>query len=268
MRVDYHTHHWRCQHAEGDLSDYVEAAIAAGLDEIGLSDHSPIYHLGDDPKPLKHTIMSQLELPNYVRAMEEVRDRYADRITVRLSIESDYILGWDRHYRELWQRYPLDYVIGSVHWLGTWTLWSAAPPDGKSVADMYELYLHTLQAAARSGAYEVLGHIDLFTQLWPDHGLEASTLWDETLRVIAEAGLTVELNTSGYRDPARRAPYPVPTLVERLHHYAIPVTLGSDAHKPEEVGSHFDEAVALLMSAGYRQIATYAGRRRIMVPLE
>lgn len=49
MLVDYHTHHYRCGHAEAQLDEYVAAAIAAGIDEIGLSDHSPIYHLGNNP---------------------------------------------------------------------------------------------------------------------------------------------------------------------------------------------------------------------------
>ena len=67
MRVDYHTHHSRCGHATGRMDDYVEAAIAAGLHEIGLSDHSPIYHLGDDPHARPNTAMSQHELPQYVQ---------------------------------------------------------------------------------------------------------------------------------------------------------------------------------------------------------
>src|SRR3954452_15204510 len=110
MLVDYHTHHYRCGHATGKMDDYVEAAIAAGLDEIGLSDHSPIYHLGDDPQPMPGTAMSQHELPSYIQEMIEVRERFAGRIVVRLGVESDYVLGWDDHYRRLWAKYPLDYV--------------------------------------------------------------------------------------------------------------------------------------------------------------
>ena len=99
MLVDYHTHHYRCGHATGQMGDYVEAALAANLSEIGLSDHSPIYHLGDDPHPRPATAMSQAELPSYIQEMQQVRDRYSHRITVRLGVESDYVLGWDEHYR-------------------------------------------------------------------------------------------------------------------------------------------------------------------------
>ena len=103
MLVDYHTHHARCGHATGTMVEYIEAALAGGLEEIGLSDHSPIYDRDDDPHPLPQTAMSQHELPAYIAEMAALRDRYAGRITVRLGVESDYLAGWDEHYRRLWR---------------------------------------------------------------------------------------------------------------------------------------------------------------------
>lgn len=214
MRADYHTHHYRCGHATGNLADYVEAAIAVGLDEIGLSDHSPIYHLGADPHPLPGTAMSRPELPRYVQEAAAVRDRFAGRISVRLGVESDYVLGWDDHYRTLWQQYPLDYVIGSVHWLDRW-----------------------------------------------------SPLLEDTVRVLAECDVAIELNTSGWRKTCNDC-YPRTELLARCCHWGVPVTLGSDAHAPGQVGHRFDAAVALLKDVGYREFATFAARRRRMVPLD
>jgi histidinol-phosphatase (PHP family) len=266
MRVDYHTHHYRCGHARGEMAEYVEAAIAAGLNEIGLSDHSPIYHLGDDPHPVPRTAMSQLELPNYVREMATIRDRYAGRITVRLGVESDYVMGWDAHYRTLWGQYPLDYVIGSVHWLDRWSIFWKQRPEGLAAEAIYEEYLSTTQAAARSGAYDVIGHLDCIKTEGhlPDRGI--TPLLEETVRVVAEAGVAVELNTSGWRKPCNEC-YPRQELLAVCHHYGVPVTLGSDAHGPEQVASGFENAVAVLRQVGYREIATFAQRQRVMVPL-
>src|SRR4051794_18952182 len=130
MLADYHTHHYRCGHATGQMDDYVESAIVVGLDEIGLSDHGPIYHFEGDPHPRPLGAMSQSELPAYVEDMLHVRERFAGRIRVRLGVESDYILGWDTHYRNLWQSYPLDYVIGSIHWLDKWSIFDSSLPEG------------------------------------------------------------------------------------------------------------------------------------------
>lgn len=265
MLVDYHTHH-RCGHAGGDLNDYVEVARAKGLLEIGLSDHSPIYHLGDDPHPRPGTAMSRFEFASYVREMHEVRDRFAGRIPVRLGVESDYVLGWDDHYRTLWRRYPLDYVIGSVHWLGEWSIFSPELPRGRTPGDIYEEYLLTTQAAARSGAYDILGHLDCLKTRGHVPDLSITPRLEETVRVIADSGVAVELNTSGWRKGLGE-PYPREELLALCCHHGVPVTLGSDAHRPDQVAAAFPEAVELLERVGYTSITRFEGRKGFELPL-
>lgn len=267
MLVDYHTHHYRCGHAQGQLAEYVEAAIGAGLNEIGLSDHSPIYHLGSDPQPRPHTAMSQHELPAYINDMQAVRDRFADQITVRLGVESDYVLGWDDHYRQLWSQYPLDYVIGSVHWLGPWSIFNRYLPNGRSVEDVYTEYLHTTQAAARSGVYDIIGHLDCLKTAGHLTDTGITPLLEETVRVLAACDVVVELNTSGWRKPIADC-YPGAELLACCHHYGVPVTLSSDAHTPQHVAAGYNRAIALLREIGYREIATFVQRQRRMAPLD
>ena len=267
MLVDYHTHHARCGHASGGMAEYIEAAIARGLGEIGLSDHSPIYDRGDDPHPLPQTAMSRHELPAYVAEMAALRDRYTGRITVRLGVESDYLAGWDDHYRRLWRRYPLDYAVRSVHWLGRWSIFADALPPGRTAGDVYAEYLHLTQAAARSGAYDVIGHLDGLKTRGHLPDLAITPLLEETIRVLAASNVAIELNTSGWRK-ACAEPYPRAELLARCHHYGVPVTLGSDAHAPEQVAHRFADAVALLRAVGYRELATFRRRERRLLPLE
>jgi histidinol-phosphatase (PHP family) len=248
------------------MDDYVEAAITAGLDEIGLSDHSPIYHLGDDPHARPGTAMSQHELPCYFQEMIEVRARFAGRITVRLGVESDYVLGWDEHYRQLWAQYPLDYAIGSVHWLDQWSIFDSRLPAGREAGDVYDDYLRTTQAAARSGAYQIIGHLDCLKTRGHICDLSITPLLEETVRVLAETGVAIELNTSGWRKDIA-ACYPRAELLECCFHYGVPVTLGSDAHRPEDVAGGFADALEVLRAVGYRELATFAERQRRMVPL-
>jgi histidinol-phosphatase (PHP family) len=266
MRVDYHTHHYRCGHAGGNLADYVEAAIAAGLDEVGLSDHSPIYHLGDNPHVQPRTAMSWHELPAYMQEAASLREAYAGRMTVRVGVESDYVLGWDEHYRKLWAQYPLDYVIGSVHWLGTWSIFWRERPDARTDLELYAEYLHVTQAAARSGWVDIIGHLDCIKTEGHLPDRSVTPLLEETVRVLAETGVTVELNTSGWRKRINEC-YPRAELLERCCHWGVPVTLSSDSHAPDQIGSDFDRAVALLKEIGYTEIATFERRRRKMVPL-
>lgn len=266
MLADYHTHHYRCGHASGTLDEYVEAALAAGLTEIGLSDHSPIFHFEGDPHPFPKTAMHRDELDAYVRDMERVRDRYAGRIHVRLGIESDYILGWDEFYRSLWNRYSLDYVIGSVHWLGTWSVFRSELPVGKSREDVYEEYFRTVQAAAKSGVYDIIGHLDV-PKTNGHMSSDVTLLVRETLRVIKEADAAIELNTSGWRKPVGEC-YPGPDILREAVELDIPITLGSDAHSPDLVGAGFQRALALLRECGCKHIAFFAERKRRLVPID
>jgi histidinol-phosphatase (PHP family) len=266
MLVDYHTHHWRCGHAVGQMDDYVVAAIDAGLDEIGLSDHSPIYHFPGDPQPRPLGAMHQDELDAYFDDMRRVRERFSDQIIVRLGVESDYVLGWDEHYRRLWQRYPLDYVIGSVHWLGHWSIFDPRLPPSRDAMDVYAEYLRTTQAAARSGVFDIIGHLDCLKTAGHIPDLSVTPLVEETIRVLAETGVAIELNTSGWRKPFREC-FPRAEWLACCASYGVPVTLGSDAHAPEHVGYRFDDAIELLRSVGYREYATFAARQRSMVPI-
>lgn len=266
MLVDYHTHHYRCGHASGTLTEVIESAIEGGLTEIGLSDHSPIFHFGDDPHPFPRTAMHRDEFENYVREMQELRDRYGDKIAVRLGVESDYILGWDDFYRDLWNRYPLDYVIGSVHWLGQWNVFWKELPEGKNTEQIYEEYFTTVQAAARSGIFDILGHLDVPKTSGHMIG-EVTPLVRETLQVIADADITIELNTSGWRKSVNDC-YPSKEILTSAAELGICVTLGSDAHSPDLVGAGFGRALSLLKECGFKQLAIFKDRKRQLIPLD
>jgi histidinol-phosphatase (PHP family) len=268
MRIDYHTHHERCGHARGRLADYVEAAIAANLEEIGLSDHSPIYHLEKSqyPRPEPQPAMERAELPAYIDEMLAIRARFGDRIGVRLGVESDYIDGWAGHYRRLWRSYALDYVIGSIHWLGAWSIFDPVPPAGQTEASVLEAYFAATRQAARSGIFQIIGHIDCIkTSGTLEVG--ATPLAIRTIKTLAECDVAVELNTSGWRKRCGEC-YPSPALLEICHHYRVAVTIGSDAHAPDEVGAGLERAVRLLKEIGYREVATFSAGKRTMVPLE
>jgi histidinol-phosphatase (PHP family) len=99
----------------------------------------------------------------------------------------------------------------------------------------------------------------------PDRAV--TPLLEETVRVLAASNVAIELNTSGWRKPFNDC-YPRAELLACCCHYGVPVTLGSDAHEPELVGAGFDRAATLLREVGYREIATFVQRRRVMVPLD
>jgi histidinol-phosphatase (PHP family) len=267
MLLDYHTHHYRCGHARGVMEDYIQAALAVGLKEIGVSDHSPIYHLGANPHPLPRTAMSQLELPHYIDEALALQQKYAGRIAVKIGVESDYLEEHEAHYRSLWAGYPLDYVIGSVHWLGTWNIFYPELPNGMTAMEAYLTYLNLTGRAAASGIYEIIGHLDCLKTRGhlPDRAIIPPL--EEAIRALADSGVAIELNTSGWRKECAEC-YPRAEVLARCHHWGVPVTFGSDAHDPHLVGAGYAEAVRLLKEIGYTELASFTRRRRTMLPLD
>ncbi len=117
MKFDLHTHHFRCGHADGTIRDYVEAAISAGLQAIGISDHTPYF--GEKAEQAFPGIaMGKSEIANYVEEVLELKKEYAGKIDVLLGIESDYFPEHFETYRKVLSNYPFDYIIGSVHNVG------------------------------------------------------------------------------------------------------------------------------------------------------
>jgi histidinol-phosphatase (PHP family) len=83
---------------------------------------------------------------------------------------------------------------------------------------------------------------------------------------VKEAGGAIEVSTAGLRKPCREI-YPGAEFLRIARSLDIPITLGSDAHLPQDVGQDFDKAVALAQACGYDRICQFSQRRRQLVKL-
>ena len=247
---DYHTHTSRCGHATGAPLQYVQVALRKGLPGIGIADHIPLL-----PEPDPEISMSVCDLVDYVSEVGELKARFPGYVL--LGVEADYRPETIAEVRELLAAHPFDYAIGSVHHVGTWGIDDERQIEeyaARDIDDVYSEYFELVGDAAESGAFTIMGHIDL-AKKFGYRPSRALTVEVETLAArIARAGVLVEINTAGLRKPVREA-YPSPSLLRLLCGYNVPVTFGSDAHRPEEVGADFEHAVALARAAGYSEYA-------------
>ena len=113
---DLHTHHHRCGHALGEIEDYIQAAIEKGMDYIGIADHSP-YFYSDEDQLYPGIAMGKSELANYVEEVLALKKKYKQQIHVLLGMESDFFPDHQDLYKRMYEKYPFDYVIGSVHYV-------------------------------------------------------------------------------------------------------------------------------------------------------
>jgi len=261
--TSYHNH-TRFSDGSAEIADMVKAAARAGLSEVGISDHLVIHPAGRTFKwamPLKR-------LGEYVAAVR--RAAQAARLPVRLGIEADFFAATVARTRRLLDRHPFDFVIGSVHFAGGFLVdksrksWAELTPARREAK--WRTYWRSVSALARSRAFDIVGHLDVPKRFGFRMQEEAPRAALLALDAIAESGMALELNTAGWRHPAREA-YPSPALLRAARERGIPILISADAHSPADIARSFGPARRLAREAGYARTVRFADRKRSFSPL-
>lgn len=267
--IDLHTHHERCGHAAGTLERVARDAYASGVRVFGWSDHAPLFaHAEDHPAP--GTQMARSSWEGYLREAVDVRERLAldlPDLDVRIGTEADYLPGTEDVYAEALADERLDYVLGSVHQVGDWHVYKPRTWGDLNDPDAFHRgYWRNLRAAAESGLFDVLAHLDAIKAKVPPAREDLQDEITATLDCIADTGVAVEINGSGLRKTGEL--FPSPFLVSELVRRDVPITLGSDAHAAEHLGGGWVEGAALLRSLGRERAITFRNREARWVPLD
>jgi histidinol-phosphatase (PHP family) len=267
--VDYHVHTARCGHAVGAMERYVEHAIQAGLRELGFSDHLFLYWVPADQRD-PELGMAEWELDYYVQDVERCRERYGREITIRLSVEADYIPDEEQRLEQVLRRYDWDYVLGSVHFVDGWGMDDSrylAGYDDRDIDALYSRYFELVAQSAETGFFDSIGHPDLVKKFGHRARVDQAENYASLAHRLARTGVCAEVNTAGLRKPVGEV-YPHPDLLRAFQQAGVPTTFGSDAHAPGEVAADLASAVALMKQAGYSEYVTFASRGRSTVPLD
>lgn len=261
---DYHMHTHLCHHAEGVPMDLARRAVALGLPEIGVSEHNPMPR---DDFDQWRMYLSKLE--EYLAALEEAR-RTFPQLRILAALEVDYLPGQEDWIRDLASRHDWDYFIGSVHYIdGGWDIDNPAKLDqwhARDYFDVWQAYFERLTAAADSGLFQIIGHADLPKKFGFVPTQDCTPLFERFLDVVARRGVAIEINTAGLRKECREM-YPSPAFLRLAAQRRIGLTFGSDAHRPDEVGMNFADAVALARATGFTHALRFQRRVARAVPL-
>lgn len=274
MLTDYHLHLRPDGHGasaaeyftEANVERYRAAAEERGIAELGVSEH--VYRFEQVLDVWRH--------PFWVGFAHDDLDAYCafvrEQTDLRLGIEADFVPGAEDRMANLLGARDFDYVIGSVHFIregavdmDDYSVWDS----GRSVEEIWRRYFETIGEAARSGLFDVLAHPDL-VKVWgaerplPDGDLRR--FYALALDGIAESGIAVEVSTAGLRKRVAEL-YPSPVFLEMCLEAGAPVALSSDAHRPEDVGADYEQALALLDSLGVGELCVFEHRERRLEPI-
>ena len=265
MLVDYHTHNALCKHADGTLEEYVQQAVALGLDEIGLSDHTPMPNNWD----IDVRMYEEQFWTDYKPQVKRLQEKYQGKIKIKFALEGDFFPGTEDWVRTFNSKSDFDYIIGSVHYLGEWgfdnPLYVGKFKD-VDIDQVYVSYYDHIKRSAQSGLFDIIGHCDLVKKYGHRPTKNIEEVLRETFKVVKKSGMSVEINTSGLRKPVKEI-YPSEQILSILSELGVPLTLGSDAHTPADVGKDFSLAKQLVEKYANGKISLYTQRQRSEVRL-
>lgn len=264
LPADYHTHTPLCKHAEGSPLQFKQAARSRGITELCFTDHCP------DPSgyDARHR-MAIGEISDYFNLVHDLQDGTPPAIF--LGLEADYFPGCESHLAAFLPAQPLDLVLGSIHYIRDWEFDN---PDYRKtwesvdVTGAWREYFGLLVQLVDTGLYDVIGHFDLpkkFGHRLRDRDMKE--IVQPVLDHVARSGMAIEINTSGWRREVAEA-YPSPLILSLAAERGIPITFGSDAHNPGEVGYEFAKALQLAKETGFQDSLQFRARqgKRVTLP--
>lgn len=245
INANFHTHTYRCKHAEGEVIDYANSAVEAGLAILGISDHTP---LPDDKWPEMRMGMDELE--GYIRAISEAKENFP-QLTILSGMECEYLKENHSFYAdELLGAHKFDYLSASAHYFpykGDWRSGWDIRTKGELMA-----YAEYIVQMMETGLFDYVAHPDIFGgtyHTWDGNTAASSKYIFEAAEAL---NIPLEINAYGFRKAAIRTKaetrymYPWEPFWALASRYNLSVTVNSDAHRPQDIIGKVEDAFLLV----------------------
>lgn len=254
-KYTFHSHTEFCD-GRAQMEAFAREALKQGFTHYGFTPHSPL--------PIESPCnMAASKVPAFLAEVERIRAAYGNRCRFYAGMEVDYLNPQCGPASPEFQQLPLDYLIGSVHFIPN--------QDGEyvDIDGRYESFRRKLdekfhgdiryvvttfyrqsEAMLREGGFQILGHFDKIahnaSHFQP--GIEDEPwyceLIDSYIAQIIASGITVEINTKAYADHGRL--FPAERHIATLKRAGVPLLVNSDAHVPALIDASRAYALALL----------------------
>lgn len=254
MKSNYHTHTFRCCHAQGTERDYVQAAVKAGMNILGFSDHAPF------PDRNFGLRMEYSELDDYLDSIDSLTKEFSTDIILLKSLEIEYLPEYSSYYEKLLTDKHLDYLLLGEHFYHT----EAGDIHNITSAgntEWYVEYAKSVSSALQSGYFKIAAHPDIYMMNPFSWDKNCDLAVDIILSAADKTGTILEYNANGFRRDIHEYPdgarymYPDIRFWQNVARTDIPVIVGSDCHNPSQVWDQaMDQAYRELESLGIRPL--------------
>jgi histidinol-phosphatase (PHP family) len=260
---DYHMHTRFSEDGEDTPEIMCRRALELGVSEIGFSEHWDVGPYEQKPR------FFQPE-PWYTE-IERLRRLFAGQLIIRAGIEIAEPHLYAKEADEILSRFPFDYVIGSVHWVGPNFMFDAQYFQQHSADEIYTSYFSELERMVADSDIDIVAHLDIPARTAiPLLGYDPSRYEKQVcgiLEIVIRRGLALDINTAGLRKPAQNL-MPDPLILKWYAEMGGKlVTLGSDAHRETEVARYLDAALDAVCAAGLTHVTQFEERQARLIPI-
>lgn len=244
MIANYHTHTWRCNHAERGEEAYIRTAYASGIRVLGFSDHVPYPYESIDPDYISSPRMGCDLLDNYMLTLIPLKEKYKGEIDIHIGFEAEYYPDLFPHLLKMLEPWPCEYFILGQHFLGNeiGEVYCGIPTDDPK---RMHAYVEQCKEAMDTGAFSCFAHPDLLKLKGDEVTYRREAR--ELCRAAKSYGLPIEFNLLGY---LTRRHYPNPMFWEEAAVVGNKVILGWDAHAVDWMNQPQGEADARAYLSG------------------
>lgn len=268
LPLDAHLHTSLSPDSDVPIDVYAAAALERGIAELAITDHVDF-----EPGAPAYAYATFKDRERMVR---EAGERWGPLgVAIRFGVELTYDRSWEADIRDHLARHAYDFTIGSVHD----TVDSPYSPgnvrnwvEGRSLREIVAPSFDQVEAAARSGLFDTLGHLDVVKRYLHPYVstralADAPELYEPILEALVDSGTALEINTSGLRHPVGET-YPSEAIVRRFQAMGgRAVTVGSDAHRASHFGWALADGYQYAMDAGFEALSFRRGGERTKVPI-
>ncbi|MCR5278330.1 MAG: histidinol-phosphatase HisJ family protein [Lachnospiraceae bacterium] len=268
--ADQHLHCSYSPDSKATMKEMAESAFSKGLKHISFTDHND-FEAPDYPEYPKGCW--DLNVDSYLYEILKLREEYRDKMFVGFGIEIGLLPEAFRQNAVLAHSHEFDLVLGSVHFIDGLDIYDNKFFENRDIRSALGDYFRAIRDnIVKFNNFDVLAHMDMPTRVMPypedDYKPEEhKDIIDDILNYLIENEKGIELNMSSL-SKGKKNPCPNAYILKRYKELGGEiVTVGSDAHRPEIVGTHFDVAADILADCGFKYYCTFENRTATFVKL-
>lgn len=274
IKANLHSHNQYCD-GKADMEEMVKSAISKQFSILGVSSHAPV------PLENHFAIRDEKHLREYCREVRLLQEKFKNVIELHLSLEIDYIPEITKNFDDFSHMCNLDYTIGSVHLVKNGSderLWFIDGPE----PDIYDqglkevfhgdiikavtTYYHQINEMITTQKPDMIGHIDKVkmhnkNRYFSEHENWYIRLVNETLDYIKANDCVMEVNTRGIYKGRTDALFPGEIILKKALEMGVPISMNSDAHHPDDMDGHYNEAIKKLKNIGFKEMLYFSKGR-------